>query len=146
MLTGNVKDGAAYFNGAGGCNKCHSATGDFAKIGQRYDPPTLQSKFLFPRTVGFGRGGGRGGGGGPVSKPTTVKVTTADGKTVGGVLDRLDDFYVSFRDADGEYKTIKRTKNVTVVKNDPFQAHIDMLDKYTDKNMHDIVAYLESLK
>ena len=143
VLTGNVNDGAAYFNGAGGCNKCHSATGDFAKIGQKYDPPTLQSKFLFPRTVGFGRFGGRGGA---PQKPVTVKVTTVDGKTAGGALDRLDDFYVSFRDAEGEYKTIKRTKGVTVVKNDPYQAHIDLLDKYTDKNMHDIVAYLESLK
>ena len=33
-----------------------------------------------------------------------------------------------------------------VVKNDPAQVHHDMLDKYTDKNMHDIVAYLETLK
>ena len=148
VLTGNAKDGAVYFNGAGGCNKCHSATGDFAKIGVKYDPPTLQSKFLFPRTVGFGRGGGGGFGGGrpPAVKPVTVKVTTADGATAGGVLDRLDDFYVSFRDAQGDYKTIKRGKGVTITKNDPYQAHIDMLDKYTDKNMHDIVAYLESLK
>src|SRR5216684_2928004 len=58
VLTGDAKAGAAYFNGAGKCNTCHSPTGDLARIGTKYDPPTLQSKFLFPRTVGFGRRGG----------------------------------------------------------------------------------------
>jgi cytochrome c oxidase cbb3-type subunit III len=63
-----------------------------------------------------------------------------------GALVAMDDFFVSLRDAQGEYRTFKRTPTVKVVKNDPLQAHHELLDKYTNKNMHDIVAYLETLK
>ncbi|MEZ5362815.1 MAG: c-type cytochrome [Bryobacterales bacterium] len=73
VLTGDVKAGKEYFNGAGGCTGCHSATGDLKDIGERYDPVTLQQKFLFPKTLGFRRGSG------PVTqpKPVTVDVTAA---------------------------------------------------------------------
>lgn len=142
VLTGNAKDGQAYFNGAGGCNKCHSPTGDLAGIGKKYDPVTLQQKFLFPKTFGFGRGGG------PVSaqKPVTLVVTAPGAKAVSGVLVHMDDFNVSLRDSSGDYFSWKRTAQLKIEKNDPYAEHAALLDKYTDKNMHDIVAYLESLK
>ena len=63
-----------------------------------------------------------------------------------GVLDKLDDFNVSLRDADGEYRSFKITPPVIVAKDDPLEAHIKLLDEYTDKNMHDVTAYLASLK
>ena len=75
-----------------------------------------------------------------------VTVTAASGETVTGVLVSLDDFTVALRDPNGVYRSWKRTPDLTVVKNDPYAAHIALLDKYTDKNMHDIVAYLETLK
>ncbi len=108
------------------------------------DPPTLQQRFLFP-----GGGGGRGGRGGPAASTrsqVTVTVTPASGAAVSGVLVGMDDFNVALRDSSGEYHSFKRTPAVKVVKNDPLQAHHELLDKYTDKNMHDIVAYLETLK
>ena len=142
VLTGNAKDGEQYFNGAGGCNKCHSVTGDLAGIGKKYDPPTLQQKFLFPKSFGFARGA-RGVAAG---KPTTVTVTAAGQPAVRGVLVQLDDFNVSLRDKDGEYRAWTRSASLKVEKNDPYAAHNALLDKYTDKNMHDIVAYLESVK
>ncbi len=142
VLTGDPKAGAAYFNGAGKCNTCHSPTGDLARIGAKYDPPTLQAKFLFPRTVGFGRRGA----GSTTSKPVTVTVTMPNGDMVEGVLDRLDDFNVSLRDAQGEYRSFKITSSLKVVKHDPYAMHATLLDQYTDKNIHDIVAYLETLK
>ncbi len=58
----------------------------------------------------------------------------------------LDDFNVSLRDSSGEYLSWTRTAALKVEKTDPYAAHIALLDKYTDKNMHDIVAYLETLK
>jgi mono/diheme cytochrome c family protein len=140
VLTGDPKAGAAYFNGAGACNTCHSPTGDLARIGSKYDPPTLQQKFLFPRTIGFGRSGMA------PSKPVTVTVTPQGGPAVSGVLEHIDDFSVSLRDASGDYHIWKRTPELKVEKDDPYQAHIDLLDKYTDKNIHDVVAYLETLK
>lgn len=142
VLTGNAKDGQEYFNGAGGCNKCHSISGDLAGIGKKYEPPMLQQKFLFPRTFGFGRGAQTAGG----PKPVTLKVTAADGKTVSGVLVHLDDFNAALRDAEGEYHSWKRTPSLKVEKNDPYAVHAELLDQYSDKNMHDIVAYLETLK
>ncbi|MBO0800579.1 MAG: c-type cytochrome, partial [Blastocatellia bacterium] len=142
VLTGDPKAGEAYFNGEGKCSTCHSPTGDLAGIGSRYNPATLQQRFLFPRVGGFG-GRGRGA---PQSKPVTVTVTPASGSEVSGVLVHLDDFNVSLRDSSGEYHSWKRTPELKVIKKDPFAAHIELLDKYTDKNIHDIVAYLESLK
>jgi cytochrome c oxidase cbb3-type subunit III len=140
VLTGDPKAGEAYFNGEGKCSTCHSPTGDLAGIGKKYNPATLQQRFLFPRVGGFrGRGA-------PQSRPVTVTVTTPSGVAASGILVHLDDFNVSLRDSSGEYHSWKRAPEVKVVKNDPYATHIELLDKYTDKNMHDIVAYLESLK
>ncbi len=140
VLTGDAKAGEAYFDGAGRCGTCHSPTGDLAHIASKYDPPTLQLKFLFPRTARFGRG--------PVdqSKPVMVTVTQPDGKSVTGELVRMDDFTVALRDADGQYRSWTRTPELKVQKNDPYETHIELLGEYTDKNMHDVVAYLETLK
>jgi cytochrome c oxidase cbb3-type subunit 3 len=140
VLTGDAVAGAAYFNGEGKCNQCHSPTGDLAGIAKRFDPPNLQQRFVFPRA------GGRGGRGAPASKPVTVTVTPPTGATVSGVLIQIDDFNVSLRDSAGAYHNWKRTPELKVEKHDPYQAHVDLLDRYTDKNIHDVVAYLETLK
>lgn len=142
VLTGNAKAGETYFNGAGGCNKCHSATGDLKGVGTKYEPPALQQKFLFPKSFQVGRGGRMSN----TVKPVTVTVTAAGSAPVSGTLLHLDDFHVSLRDAAGEYHTWTRTATLQVVKNDPYQGHVDLLDKYTDQNIHDLVAYLETLK
>ena len=141
VLTGDAKAGAAYFNGAGKCSTCHSPTGDLAHIASRMDPPALQQRFLFPG----GRGGGRGRGAAPPSS-ATVTVTPASGSPITGALVHIDDFNVALRDSGGEYRSFKRSPSLKVVKNDPTQAHHELLDQYTDQNIHDIVAYLETLK
>ena len=140
VLTGDATAGAAYFNGEGKCNQCHSPAGDLSGIAKRFDPPTLQQRFVFPRA------GDRGGRGAPASKPVTVTVTPPSGVAVSGVLIQIDDFNVSLRDDSGAYHDWKRTPGLKVEKYDPLQAHIDLLDRYTDKNIHDVVAYLETLK
>ena len=146
VLTGDAAAGEAYFNGAGGCNKCHSATGNLAGIGGRLNPAALQSRFLFPQAGGFRRRSRFSRDPPPVIHPTTVTVAPAGEPVVTGVLVHLDDFNVSLRDESGEYRTWKRGPQLKVEKHDPYAAHIELLDKYTDKNMHDIVAYLETLQ
>lgn len=141
VLTGDPKAGEAYFNGAGKCNTCHSPTGDLAGIAKKYDPPVLQLKAVFPQTAAFGRHATPG-----TSKPVTVTVTSPSGETVTGVLIEMDDFNVSLRDASGHYRSFKRTPETKVEKNDPYAAHVALLDQYTDKDIHDVVAYLETLK
>jgi len=130
VLTGDAKAGAEYFNGAGKCSGCHSPSGDLSGVGKKYDPPTLQQRFLFPQRT----------------KPVTITVTPGSGPAVSGTLVRIDDFNVSLRDASGEYRAWKRTPQLKLDRDDPYAAHVDLLDKYTDQNIHDVVAYLESLK
>jgi hypothetical protein len=147
VLTGDAKAGAAYFNGEGKCNTCHSPTGDLAGISKRYAPAMIQQRFLFPMVGAFGGGrGGRGGRGDGGNARIRLTVTPPNGPAVTGSLVHLDDFDVSLRDSTGEYHSWKRTPALKVVKNDPLQAHIDLLDKISDKTMHDVVAYLETLK
>ncbi|HEX4168534.1 MAG TPA: c-type cytochrome [Bryobacteraceae bacterium] len=140
VLTGDAAAGEAYFNGPGGCKACHSPTGDLAGIASRYEPPVLQQRFLFPHTVGF-----RAGAMAPV-KPLTATVTTPDGQSVTGIVEKIDDFNISLRDSSGDYHTFTRSPDVKVEKHDPYAAHEELLDKYTDKDIHDVVAYLETLK
>lgn len=144
VLTGDAKAGGAYFNGEGKCATCHTATSlNLAGIGGRLEPIDIQQRFLFPG--GGGRGRGRGG---PVSTASAVKVTVtpASGDSVTGALLQMDDFNVSLRDAAGAYRTFKRGPGVKVVKDDPLATHHALLDTITDKQMHDVVAYLETLK
>lgn len=131
VLTGNAEAGRAFFNGAGGCTGCHSATGDLAGIGRRFkDAADLQQRFLFPRN----------------DKPVTVRVTPPGAAGVSGQLLRIDDFDVSLKDASGSYREFARGANVKVEIDDPLARHHELLDVYTDQNIHDLVRYLESLK
>ncbi|HEX7360510.1 MAG TPA: c-type cytochrome [Bryobacteraceae bacterium] len=140
VLTGDPKAGEAYFNGAGHCNQCHSPTGDLAHVASRYDPPTLQQRFLFPQATRFSHGTFA------PAKPVTVSVTTPDGRTTSGTLVSIDDFNVSLHDANGYYHSWKRTPNLKIAKHDPYAAHDKLLDQYTDEDIHNVVAYLETLK
>lgn len=149
VLVGDAKAGAAYFAGDGRCNDCHSPTGDLAGIGGRMTPVQLQQRFMFPGGFRGGRGGRGGGAPAPAPaarKPVTVTVTPGSGPAMTGELVMLDDFFVTLRATSGELHTWKRTPALQVVKNDPHQAHYDLLDRITDKNMHDVTAYLETLK
>ena len=139
VLTGNAKAGEEYFNGEGGCATCHSPTGDLAAIGRRMDPVTIQQRFLFPNNVGSRRRSTPA----PVVK---VTVATASGETLSGALVHIDDFNVSLRDESGTHRTVRRGPDVRVVKDDPYAAHIALLPRITDKAIHDVVAYLASLK
>jgi len=147
VLTGNAKQGEAYFNTT--CARCHSAAGDLKGIGARYDGFALQARWLAPRG-GRGGGGGRGGRGAPAPATRaafTVTVTFADGEKVSGTLDRVDDFNVSLRDSSGEYHSINREGDVPKVEiNDPLKTHMELLAKYTDADIHNVTAYLASLK
>jgi cytochrome c oxidase cbb3-type subunit 3 len=129
VLTGDPAAGRAYFNGAGKCSGCHSATGNLAGIGTRYDPVMLQQRFLFPRP-----------------RPVAVTLVLRSGQRAAGILDRIDDFSVSLRDEHGAYQTYARGADVDVKLDDPLSAHHELLDHITDAQLHDVVAYMGSLK
>jgi cytochrome c oxidase cbb3-type subunit 3 len=151
VLTGDAKAGEAFFNGEGGCSTCHTAASrSLAGIRSRVSSTVdLQQRMLFP---GGGRGrGGRGRGAAPPAaapnpNAITVTITPASGAPLSGVLVDQDSFFVTLRDATGAVKTVRRAPGMKVVTTNPLQAHIDLLDRLTDKNIHDLVAYLETLK
>jgi mono/diheme cytochrome c family protein len=141
IRSGDPKAGAEFFNGAGKCTSCHSATGDLAGLAAKYETVDIQQRMLFP---GGGRGGRRGGP--PPKSAVRVTVTPQGGAAVSGVLVYMDDFVVTLQDENGVSRTFKRTPAVKVQKTDPLDAHHALLDTITDKNIHDLVAYLETLK
>jgi cytochrome c oxidase cbb3-type subunit 3 len=144
ILVGNARNGAAYFNGAGRCTQCHSATGDLAGIGSKYDPKTIQNLVVSGGGMGVGR---RSASGAPKVPPTTVAVTLPSGQVVQGELDHLSAFIVALREADGTYRSFARHDSIPkVVVTNPLQWHIDMLPKWRDSDIHDVTAYLVTLK
>lgn len=153
IVVGDAAAGQRYF--AANCASCHSATGDLKGLATRYpDPMQLQNTWVSGRAQPGGRGG-RGGFGAPADtgaparapKPTTVVVTTASGERVEGRLDRIDDFIVILTPADGIQRSFRRSGVVPQVQvNDPLAGHKALLVKYTDKDMHDVTAYLVTLK
>ncbi len=141
VLTGDPKAGEAYFNGPGKCSACHSPTGDLAGIATKYEPAVLQLKMVFPQTVAFGRRITAG-----AKNPVTITVTTPSGERVTGVLLEMDDFNVSLREPSGTYRTFQRTSDLKIETHDPYAAHVALLDQYRNQDIHNLVAYLETLK
>ena len=138
IVTGDTKAGEAYFNKT--CAGCHSVSGDLMGIAARItDPKALQQHWLMP-------GSGRGGGGGGRVSPTTVTVTQG-GKATKGRLLRIDDFLVTLIDTDGVPRTFTRDGDVPKVElHDPLKPHKDLLPKYEDRNIHDVTAFLVTVK
>lgn len=142
IVVGDAKAGAAYFQAT--CASCHSVTGDLKGFAARFNNPRqMQQSWLMP-----GSGGGFGGAEGPSKlKPTTVTVTLASGKPVTGRLKRIDDFLVTLLDAEDMPRSFRRNGEVPKVEiHDPLEPHRALLPKYTDKDIHNVTAYLESLK
>ena len=144
IVTGDAKAGEAFF--ATTCGSCHSTTGDLKGIASRFpDPRALQQWWLMPG--GEGRGRGAPSPAAANLKPVTATITTADGQRYEGRLMRIDEFVVSIVDADGSTRSFRREREVPVVDiHDPLQQHRALLRTYTDKDIHDVTAYLVSLK
>ncbi len=145
VIVGNASEGKAYF--AAKCAGCHSATGDLQGIATKYsDPKALQNAWV----SGGGRGrGGRGGAAAGAANPRTVMaaVTQPSGEKVEGRLVHLDDFLVTIGFADGTTRSFTRKGDVPQVEvRDPMKAHRDILSEYSDQTMHDVTAYLVTLK
>jgi cytochrome c oxidase cbb3-type subunit 3 len=128
LQTGNVEAGKTYFNGAGKCSSCHSPTGDLAGVAQRFEGLKLEQRMLYPRTA-KGR----------------ITVTLSSGETVTGELAYQDEFTVGLRDAANKYRSWS-TSRVKFSIDAPAEAHADLLAKYTDDDIHNLMAYLQTLR
>jgi cytochrome c oxidase cbb3-type subunit 3 len=139
ILIGDAAAGQKYF--AAKCAGCHSATGDLQGLASRFpDARTLQNRWV---------SGGGGGRGAAMSERriVTVTVTQPSGETAKGRLVRIDDFLVTLADADGLQRTFRRDGDAPKVEvDDPMRVHRELLAVYTDKDMHDVTAWLVTLK
>jgi cytochrome c oxidase cbb3-type subunit 3 len=133
LATGNAAAGREYFNGKGKCSSCHSGTGDLAGIGTRLQGLNLLRRLLYPS-------------GGP-GRQASAKATFAlpSGQTVIAPVAAEDEFSVTVLDPLGARQTYQRNA-VKVTIEDPLSAHFDQLGKYTDADIHNVYAYLETLK
>jgi len=142
LLTGDAKAGEAFFNGAGKCTTCHSPKTDLAHIASKYDPVELQSRFLSPPSPDYPESfTGK-------SKPRAaieVTVKLPSGDSISGTLVDLDAFDVALIDTNGWYRSYSRA-HVQLAVTDPLRFHREMLPKYQDRDMHNMLAYLETLK
>lgn len=130
LLTGNPREGKEFFHGVGGCTKCHSVTGDLAGIAHQYSPIDLQLMMVYPRSKN-------------VSK--TAIVTLKNGERFEGKLMNEDEFNVGVMCQDGWYRSWAKD-NIQVETHDPLDAHRALMPKYTDADLHNLFAYLETLK
>jgi cytochrome c oxidase cbb3-type subunit III len=128
LQTGNVEAGKAYFNGPGGCATCHSPTGDLAGVASRFEGLQLEERMLYPKDV-----------------TSKVAVTLPSGETVSGKLAYLDEFTVGLRDASGTYHSW-RVSDVKVKVDAPVEAHVALFPKYTDDDIHNLMAYIQTLR
>jgi cytochrome c oxidase cbb3-type subunit III len=144
IVVGDPNAGKAYFDAK--CSACHSTSADLQAIGTRYaDPVQLQNAWV--SGGGGGGRGGRGGRGGASRAQTTVSVTTPQGQKIEGRLDRIDDFIVVLTPADGVQRSFRRMGDVPKVEiHDPLEGHRKLLAVYTDKDIHDVTAYLVTVK
>ncbi|MFN7921674.1 MAG: c-type cytochrome [Bryobacteraceae bacterium] len=132
LATGDAGKGRDYFNGQGKCSSCHSATGDLAGIGKRLQGLDLIRRMLYPNER-------------PGSSKARATFTLASGQTVVAPAVGEDEFSVTVLDPTGARQTYQKNA-VKVTVDDPLAAHFEQLGKYTDAAMHDVYAYLESLK
>ena len=127
LLVGNADAGKTYFNGDGKCVMCHSPAGNLAHIANKYKPLELQSRIVFPDGT-----------------KATASVVDRSGHRFTGEVAYIDEFFVTLL-SEGQPRTWDRHA-VQVTIEDPLAAHVSLLTRYTDKDIHDLFAYLETLK
>jgi cytochrome c oxidase cbb3-type subunit 3 len=136
LQTGSAEAGKRYFDGAGGCAKCHSPTGDLAGIAGKFQGLELLRRMLYEED--------RHGAGSTGPVPTAT-VTLPSGQTVTGKLAYRDEFTIALVDASGWYRSWPVSQVKSAV-NNPLEAHAELLKKYTDEDMHNVLAYLQTLR
>jgi cytochrome c oxidase cbb3-type subunit 3 len=127
LKTGNAEAGKLYFEGAGGCTKCHSST-TLAGVATRFNGLQLEEQMLYPRNV-----------------KSKVSVKTSNGQTLSGSLEYQDEFTIGMKDAAGVYRSWP-VGAITFQVDTPLEAHVTAMSKYTDDDIHNVLAYIQTLK
>ena len=135
LQTGNARAGQRYFERH--CSACHSANDDLADIGAQLEGLTLMRRMLYP--------GSEGRSAAPPPRRPDVSVTMRDGQTFTGRIAYRDEFTIALTDDAGRYRSWPAA-GVSIEVDDPLEAHVDQLAVYTDDDIHDVFAYLQTLR
>ena len=128
LQTGNVEQGKVYFNGPGKCSSCHSPTGDLAGIATRREGLELEMQMLYPQNA-----------------KAKLTVTTKSGETFTGKLTFKDEFHIAMTDSEGWHRSWP-IRDVQYKIDSPSDAHIAQFEKYSDDDIHNLMAYLQTLR
>lgn len=128
LQTGDAEKGKAYFNGPGKCSSCHSPTGDLAGIATRREGLELEMQMLYPQNA-----------------KAKLIVTTKSGETFTGTLTFHDEFHIAMTDSDGWHRSWP-IHAVEYKIDSPVDAHAAQSEKYTDDDIHNLMAYLQTLR
>jgi len=123
LMTGDAKAGAAFFNGTGQCASCHSPSGDLAGLKRRYGAMELERQMLYPEHA-----------------RAMVKVRPQ----IEGTLAYEDEFTLSITDSKGWNRSWSKSE-ITYVVTDKAEAHRKLLPHYSNADIHNLFAYLETL-
>lgn len=147
VLVGDAERGKAFFNGdVGKCSSCHavaeaqaSPATNLAHIATTYpEPKLLQNRMVLNRSFFWSPS---------LGKDVTATIIHRDGRKLSGYLTSISDFKVVIRDEQGAETTIPRKGGEPRVDlTDRLQHHLDLLDRYQDNDIHDLTAYLATLK
>jgi cytochrome c oxidase cbb3-type subunit 3 len=129
LRTGNATAGKQYFDGQGHCSTCHSPTGDLGHVGTRLIGLKLEQRMLYPDRV-----------------KAKATVTLPGGQSFSGEVAYNDEFTIGIRDADGRYRSWPKIPSLKLKIDDPALAHAELLGQYTDADIHNLMAYLQTLK
>lgn len=126
LQTGNLEEGRKYF--AANCASCHSPTGDLKGVASRFQGLRLEQRFLYPRDA-----------------TGNVTVTLPSGKQLTGKLAYKDEFVIGLKDSYGWYQSWP-ISSVKLTIDNPAEAHHTLLTKYSDDDIHNLMAFLQTLK
>jgi mono/diheme cytochrome c family protein len=135
ILVGSAAKGQTYV--AAHCMSCHTAEA-FAHLGSKFrSPEQLQRGWIWPmRPINSGDN----------SLAATATVKTKDGATIMGRVTQVSDFRITLVDSDGRAHVIDRQPGVDVQIKDPLSAHHEIIMTLANDDMHNVTAYLNSLK
>lgn len=127
ILVGDPVKGEAYVNAH--CTSCHKPD-SFSHIASKFrSPELLQRGWVWPAR----------------SANVTAEVRTANG-LISGEVSQISDFRITLADASGNVHAIDRGPGVDVRLKDPLSAHQEIVKTLANHDMHDVTAYLETLK
>jgi mono/diheme cytochrome c family protein len=132
ILVGNSDKGHSYVTTH--CMSCHSEQ-SFSHIGSKFrSPDQLQRGWIWPSRTGN------------TSLAITATVKTEHGETFTGRVTRISDFSIALVGSAGQTHAIDLRPGVEVKMNDPLAPHQELIKTLANDDMHNVTAYLDTLK